>query len=165
VAKALPSSAEVPDGGLRVFENGREVFRLPDRSRNNATPQRKNEALNLGELKNNASKNNVSKNNDRLTPARLVELPPDVAEESVIHRVEPQYPESALTRKVQGKVVLKIRIQPDGAVDDVQLVSGDPLLAQAAINAVMQWKFKPETANGELAETQTQVTLNFRLPQ
>ena len=165
VAKAPPSSAEVSDGGLQVFENGREVFRLPAAPRNISGSQRKNEAVNLGVAKNGVAKNDASKNDDRLTPARLVELPSDAAEASVIHRVEPEYPESALARKVQGKVVLKIRIQPDGTVDDVQLVSGDPLLAQAAINAVMQWKFKSETSNGELAETQTQVTLNFRLPE
>jgi TonB family protein len=164
VAKTPPFSA-VSDGELRVFENGREVFRLPATPRNIPGSQRKNEAVNLGVAKDGVAKNDASKNDDRLTPARLVELPPDAAEGSVIHRVEPEYPESARARKVQGKVVLKIRIQPDGAVDDVQLVSGDPLLAQAAINAVMQWKFKPETSNGELAETQTQVILNFRLPQ
>jgi len=132
--------AVVSDGGLRIYENGREVFRLPA----------SHEAVQGG---------------DRQHEAQAVKWSSTAAESGLVHRVEPDYPETARAQKLQGKVVLEIRIRPDGAVDDIQLISGDPLLAQAAINAVTQWKFKPQTGSGDLAEMQTQVTLNFRLPR
>jgi len=143
VPTTAPPTAEIPDGSLRVFENGREVFRMPA-SRQSAPAGAKREG--------------------RESASQVAELSPAAAESNVIHRVEPEYPETARAQNLQGKVVLKIRIQPDGTVEDVQLVSGDPLLAQAAIAAVMQWKFKPQ-AEGDLAKMQTQITLNFRLPQ
>jgi len=141
VANVSPVLASgVSDGGLRIYENGREVFRLPA----------VHEAVQGG---------------DRQHEAQAVKRSSTAAESGLIHRVEPDYPETARAQKLQGKVVLEIRIRPDGAVDDIQLISGDPLLAQAAINAVTQWKFKPQTGSGDLAEMQTQVTLNFRLPR
>lgn len=125
------SSAAVPDGGLRIYENGREIFRLAGAH--------------------------------GLVAANATELSPAV-EASLIHRVDPEYPESARAQKLQGKVVLKIRIRPDGDVEDIQLISGQPQLAKAAIDAIRQWKFKPQAGNTKPAELQTQVTLNFRLP-
>jgi TonB family protein len=144
VTTAATPTSEIPDGDLRVFENGKEVFRMPASRQSVATTSTKREG--------------------RESASQAAELSPDAAESNVIHRVEPEYPETARVQKLQGKVVLKIRIQPNGTVEGVQLVSGDPLLAQAAIAAVMQWKFKPQAA-GDLAKMQTQVTLNFRLPQ
>jgi TonB family protein len=144
VATAAAPTSEIPDGDLRVFENGKEVFRMP------ASRQRVTTSDGKGTGRENAS------------PA--AEISPDSAESNVIHRVEPEYPEAARAQNLQGKVVLKIRIQPNGTVEDVQLVSGAPVLAQAAIAAVMQWKFKPQ-AQGDLAKMQTQITLNFRLPR
>ena len=126
---ATTSSVAVPDGGLRIYENGREIFRLA------------------------GSHGQVGSN--------VAELPFAV-EASLIHRVDPEYPESARAQKLQGKVVLKIRVRPDGEVEDIQLVSGQPQLAKAAIDAVQQWKFKPQAGNTSRAELQ--VTLNFRLP-
>jgi len=143
VTTAATPTSEIPDGDLRVFENGKEVFRMPASRQSVAT---------------------TTKREGRESASQAAELSPDAAESNVIHRVEPEYPETARVQKLQGKVVLKIRIQPNGTVEGVQLVSGDPLLAQAAIAAVMQWKFKPQAA-GDLAKMQTQVTLNFRLPQ
>jgi protein TonB len=52
----------------------------------------------------------------------------------------------------------------DGSVQDVQVVRGEPLLAQAASDAVKQWRFRPREVNGRPAEMQTRVTLNFKIP-
>jgi len=60
--------------------------------------------------------------------------------------------------------VLEVRIGRDGAIQDVKLVSGQPLLADAAIAAVKQWRFKPRVLKGQPVEMQTTVTLNFRMP-
>ncbi len=135
----------VPDGGLRVLEDGREVFRLPP-----SHPGVQSAAQQIP-----ARESNV----------RVLDWSPAEAEARVIHRVEPEYPESARVRQLQGKVVLKIRIRPDGTVADAQLISGEPLLGRAAIDALKQWRFKPQNGSGEPAQVQTQVTLNFRLPQ
>jgi TonB family protein len=143
-AAAAPPASEVPDGDLRVFENGKEVFHMPASRRSVATTG--------------------PKHGGHASASPAAELSPDAAESNVIYRVEPEYPEAARAQNLQGKVELKIRIQPNGTVEDVQLLSGYPVLAQAAIAAVMQWKFKPQ-AEGDLAKRRTQVTLNFRLPE
>lgn len=84
---------------------------------------------------------------------------------SLLYRVEPEYPDAARQQNIQGPVVLDVHIGADGAVQDVRVASGPPLLTQAASDAVKQWKFKPRLINGSPVEMQTRVTLNFRLPQ
>jgi protein TonB len=61
--------------------------------------------------------------------------------------------------------VLDVHIGQDGSVQEVTLLSGPALLAQAATQAVKQWRFKPRRVSGRPAEMQTRITLNFRLPQ
>jgi len=60
-------------------------------------------------------------------------------------------------------VVLDIHIGQDGTVQDAKLVSGEPLLVDAAMAAVKQWRFQPQLVDGTPAEMQTRITLNFRL--
>jgi protein TonB len=79
--------------------------------------------------------------------------------------VEPQYPADAKARHIQGPVVLDIQVLGDGAVGNVAVVSGDPLLTQSAINAVKQWRYQPESANGQAIESQARVTVKFTLPE
>ena len=95
---------------------------------------------------------------------QIIQLSPDVAEDSLVHRVEPQYPEQALVQHVQGTVLLDVLMNRQGAVQNILLVSGDPLLADAAIAAVRQWRFKPQIVNGRAVESETRVTLRFVLP-
>jgi protein TonB len=61
--------------------------------------------------------------------------------------------------------VLSVRIAQNGSVQSVTQLSGPPLLAQAATDAVKQWRFKPHLVGGRRAEMQTKITLDFRLPQ
>jgi len=84
---------------------------------------------------------------------------PASSDDSILHRVEPVYPEEARAQGIEGAVVADIFIDRDGNVVDVKTVSGTPVLAQAVSDAVRQWAFKPR---GEPMETR--VTLNFRLP-
>ena len=79
-------------------------------------------------------------------------------------RVHPTYPKQATARKLHGSVVLQAIINKQGKVDSLQLVSGDPVLAQAAAAAVKQWRYKPYSHNGEPADFQTRVTVDFKLP-
>ena len=141
--------SRVPEGSLRVYENGKEIFRMPP-SEAGATGVRPAEKeANIG---------------SGLQPARIVELSPDAAEGSLLRRVEPEYPEQALTQRVQGPVLLDVHISEEGAVQEVKLVSGSPLLAEAAIAAVRQWRFKPQTVSGRAVEMETRITLKFTLP-
>ena len=99
------------------------------------------------------------------TGSDLLEVPEDFADDQVIHRVHPNYPKQARVRKLHGTVVLEAVVNKQGKVDSLQLVSGDPLLAQAAADAVKQWRYKPYLHNGEYTEFQTRVTVDFKEPQ
>ena len=94
----------------------------------------------------------------------LLEVPEDYADDQVVHRVHPSYPKQARVRKLHGAVVLQAIINKQGKVDSLQLVSGDPLLAQAAADAVKQWRYKPYWHNGETADFQTRITVDFKQP-
>jgi protein TonB len=94
----------------------------------------------------------------------LFEVPEDFADDQVVHRVHPTYPKQAITKKLHGSVVLQAIISKQGRVDSLQLVSGDPILAQAAAAAVKQWRYKPYWHNNEPTDFQTRVTVDFKLP-
>jgi periplasmic protein TonB len=94
----------------------------------------------------------------------LLDVPEDYADDQVVHRVHPVYPKQARLKKLQGTVVLQAIINKQGKVDSLQLVSGDPLLAQAAADAVKQWRYKPYSHNGDFTDFQTRVTVDFKIP-
>jgi TonB family protein len=94
----------------------------------------------------------------------LLEIPEDFADDQVVHRVHPTYPKQAKAKKLHGTVVLQAIVNKQGKVDSLQLVSGDAILAQAAAEAVKQWRYKPYSHNGEPADFQTRVTVDFKLP-
>lgn len=83
----------------------------------------------------------------------------------LVTKVPPEYPDAARDQRIQGVVVLAVIIDREGSVSNIQLISGHPLLAPAAIEAVKQWKYKPYLLNGEPIEVETQVTVNFTLAQ
>ncbi len=82
---------------------------------------------------------------------------------AVTHSVAPAYPMLARQMKVQGKVVLEAMIGRDGLIQDLQVLSGPPILAGAAQEAVKQWHFKPHYQGAEAVETQTKITVNFTI--
>ncbi len=82
---------------------------------------------------------------------------------SLIRRVEPIYPPLARTARIQGSVVLEAIIGKDGTMQRLQVLSGHPILAPAAVEAVRQWRYKPYILNGEAIEVETQITVNFIL--
>jgi protein TonB len=81
----------------------------------------------------------------------------------VLHKVQPVYPPLARTARVQGSVVLAAVIGKDGTIQNLHVISGHPLLTQAALDAVKQWRYRPYILNGEPVEVDTQVTVNFTL--
>jgi protein TonB len=84
---------------------------------------------------------------------------------NIVQKVTPIYPAEAKANRVQGSVRFTVVIGKDGRVQNVTLVSGDPVLAQAAKEAVQQWVYKPTLLNGDPVEVMTQVDVNFTLSQ
>jgi protein TonB len=84
---------------------------------------------------------------------------------NLIKKVSPAYPELAKDARIQGQVRFTAIIGKDGTIQDLQLVSGHPLLAPAATEAVKQWMYKPTLMNGEPVEVITQIDVNFTLSQ
>ncbi|MFZ0864958.1 MAG: energy transducer TonB [Candidatus Sulfotelmatobacter sp.] len=94
------------------------------------------------------------------TPQR-VRVSQDVAQGLILKKVNPIYPPTARQARIQGTVILKVQINKSGDVASMQLVSGHPMLASAAIDAVKQWKYKPYLLNGEPVDVETRVMVNF----
>jgi periplasmic protein TonB len=86
-----------------------------------------------------------------------------VTQGMIIRRVNPPYPPLARQARIQGPVVLQAEIGKDGSIQNLHLISGHPMLAPAAIEAIKQWKYKPYILNGEPVEVETTITFNFTL--
>ena len=82
----------------------------------------------------------------------------------LLHRVDPEYPEAAKSQHIEGPVVLDAQVLGDGTVGNIAIVAGDPLLAQAATQAVKQWKYQPYIVDGRAVERQERITVKFSLP-
>lgn len=87
-----------------------------------------------------------------------------VSQGLLIKRVQPRYPQNALSMRIQGPVQLEATINREGNISNLKVITGDLVLARAATEAVRQWRYKPYYLNGEPVEIQTQITVNFKLP-
>ncbi len=85
------------------------------------------------------------------------------ATELVTRSVTPGYPTLARQMRVQGSVILQAMISREGTIEDLHVVSGPPILAGAAEEAVKQWHFKPHYLGSEPTETQAKITVNFTI--
>jgi TonB family protein len=94
-----------------------------------------------------------------------VKVPGSIMQQHLLHRVDPEYPADAEKAKVEGLVVLNASIAPDGTVKNVAPVSGAPLLAQAAVNAVRWWRFQPYAVDGQAVPVETTIEIDFQLPK
>ncbi len=99
----------------------------------------------------------------KLVAPQRVRVSQGVSEGLLTHKVMPEYPAVAKQARVQGQVLLQALISKDGKIENVQVVSGPPMLAQAAVNAVRQWRYKPYMLNGQPTEVETMITVNFKL--
>lgn len=78
-------------------------------------------------------------------------------------RVEPTYPAEARASHIEGTVKLHVTIGTDGSVQQIQVISGQPPLVQAALDAVRQWKFEPTLLNSQAVEVDSEIDVNFQL--
>jgi TonB family protein len=81
----------------------------------------------------------------------------------VSHEVDPSYPYLAKQMKVQGSVLLRALISRTGEIQDLEVLKGPAVLAEAAREAVKQWRFKPYLQGGQPVETEAQVKVNFTI--
>jgi protein TonB len=96
------------------------------------------------------------------TPQR-VRVSQGVSQGLLIHKVMPEYPETARAARIQGVVVLHAQISKEGKIEQLQAVSGPAMLQPAAIQAVSQWRYKPYVLNGQPVEVDTVISVNFKL--
>jgi protein TonB len=96
------------------------------------------------------------------TPQR-VRVSQGVSQGLIIKKVQPPYPPLARQARIQGQVILQAEISTDGTIENLHLISGHPMLAPAAIEAVKQWRYKPYLLNGEPVAVETTVMVNFSL--
>jgi periplasmic protein TonB len=80
-----------------------------------------------------------------------------------IHNVDPEYPPVARNAKIQGPVVLRAVIDTKGKVTNLRVLSGHPLLAASAVDAVKQWKYRPFVFEGKVVPVETTITVVFHL--
>ena len=108
---------------------------------------------------------NMAANVPKFVPVvpQRVRISQGVTKGLLIRRVEPAYPPLARSARVQGEVVLSAVISVNGDIENLQLVSGHPMLVPAAISAVKQWKYKPYLLNGQPTEVETTITVIFTL--
>lgn len=98
----------------------------------------------------------------KIIPTRI-QLPGKLTSASIITRTTPLYPLQARASQAQGDVLLHAIIDKEGKISDLQVLSGDDLLAQSALVAVRQWRYKPMLYNGEPTEVDTTITVTFSL--
>jgi protein TonB len=93
-----------------------------------------------------------------------VRVSASVTQGLLLSKVQPEYPQMAKVARVQGLVVMHAVIGTDGNIQTLDVIdSPSPLLNQAALDAVKQWKYKPYLLNGNPVEVDTQITVNFSL--
>ncbi len=100
-------------------------------------------------------------------PTLAAPLPPKqsvVRPAQLLHHVDPIYPVGAISRRVEGTVKMHITVSANGTVRDVQVVSGPPMLADAAAKAAKQWLYSPMTMNSKPTDSTVDISVAFHLP-
>ena len=165
-ASANPSAASAPSkgGGLAIYEKGKLIYGSPIVDPNDA------DAKSAGASQASAKARTVAASTTAPLPRtgsearpRPVQLSAEVADHRLTDRVEPEYPDAARRARIQGSVMLDTIIGSDGKVERVTPISGNTQLADAAANAVRQWRYKPYVVDGRKVPVHTQVRVDFML--
>lgn len=86
-----------------------------------------------------------------------------IAEGLKIHADPPKYPREAKENRIQGDVIVRATIDTKGHISELELVSGAPVLADAALEAVKRWQYRPYVLNGQPVEVETTIKVEFRI--
>ena len=151
--------ADAPQEGIQ--KNAREVPEAPAAAavveKTSSAPPEKASASEGGAGALQTTKTEILKND---FPA-AASVASNAIDSYLITRVEPQYPSEAKRRHIQGRVVMNVLVGSDGSVRKLVVASGNPYLVEAAATAVRQWRFKPRNLDGQPAEFETRITVNF----
>jgi TonB family protein len=167
-----PSPAPAPPADeLVVYEKGRVIFRMKPASAKTAAQTRNLVRSGSTTIKKEAivkasSTTKVATPNP-LTGAKAIApvwISPTQADTRLLSRTEPHYPPEALATHRSGNVVLEVQVTEEGSVSNIRTLSGDPVLAAAAADAVRNWRYQPYRRHDRPAQFQTDVTLSFALP-
>jgi protein TonB len=101
--------------------------------------------------------------NDARRDKPLIVHETHISSAMLIHRVEPVYPTLAKQIGRAGRVELRAVIATDGTIQSLQVVSGDPLFYQSAMDAVRQWRYRPTVLDGEPVEIDTFITVIYNM--
>lgn len=93
----------------------------------------------------------------------VLRIAAEKARELAIVKSSPEYPPMAKQMKISGRVVLDMFVGLDGAVEKVDVVSGNPMLASAAAAAAKKWKFPPFNADGKPMKAVARMSFDFNL--
>jgi protein TonB len=96
-----------------------------------------------------------------VAPDGAIRVGGNIKSPAKVYDVRPVYPDIAKAARVSGVVILEVRVAPDGTVEDAMVLRSIPLLDQAAIDAVRQWRFTPTLLNGQPVPVMLTVTVNF----
>jgi protein TonB len=99
----------------------------------------------------------------KAAPPKKIAVSSGVMAGNLLTKTQPTYPAIAKAARIQGTVILAATISKSGTIENLRVVSGPPMLAPAAMDAVRSWRYKPYVLNGEPTEVDTQVTVNFTL--
>jgi protein TonB len=83
----------------------------------------------------------------------------------LVERIEPAYPALARQIRREGRVELHAIISTEGRIESLEVVSGDPLFKQSALNAVWRWRYRPTVLNGHAVSVDTYITVIYTLQQ
>jgi TonB family protein len=97
-------------------------------------------------------------------PALGSTSPEGVTQPVLAHKVMPEYPRGARMLRMEGSVLIHATVTDQGRVSNMKVVSGNPVLAKAAMDAVRRWRYHPAQMNGKPTPIETDITLNFKLP-
>ena len=90
------------------------------------------------------------------------QVPAEVMEKLIVHRVDPDYPEEARKQHLEGVIVLDVIVGRDGEVEDVHPLNGPDVLSKAAADALRWWRFQPYRVDGKAVPVETTVAVEFR---
>jgi periplasmic protein TonB len=109
--------------------------------------------------------NLVSSSSEPAPVLQAMSVSQGVSQGLIIKKISPSYPASAVRMRIEGQVELMATVSKKGDISAVKVLSGNPNLTRAAVDAVKQWKYKPYLLDGAPVEIQTQITVNFKLPR
>ncbi|HEY6943935.1 MAG TPA: energy transducer TonB [Candidatus Acidoferrum sp.] len=95
-------------------------------------------------------------------PVRI-HLGMNVMQSKLLMKVYPKYPEEALKKRLQGKVVVRLELDINGNIQEAKLIEGDPVLGRAFMEAVKQWRFEPTTLDGDPVEVEVDAETVFEV--